>query len=182
MLPFNCLNPIFFHLRYILQLGYSNVKHILVGYYFFLFHLEPLSLDEIWNLWNFKFPHLITLSSVIFVKISYSGWGKNSGRGKNSSRRYSSWGDISPRGPLTPTRFGAKSTPPRTPPPYPIYCLNISRKITLTAICLKLIVNVYHRTLFDRISTGNANGLLSYKGKNKHGLIKSSHVFTESAS
>ena len=62
-----------------------------------LFHLESLSLAEICEIFVSSYS-----PRGIFVKIWYSGWAKNSFRG------YSGWGDNSPRGPLTPTRLGAK--------------------------------------------------------------------------
>ena len=90
----SCLLDPLFHLRYALR----YVKHTLVGHYY---HLEPLSLDEICEIF-ISSDYLL----VIFVKIWYSRWGKISPHG------YTSWGENSPRGPLNPTRFEAKCHPP----------------------------------------------------------------------
>ena len=71
---------------------------------------------------GYHFFVLIPSRWVIFVKFSHSFWVifvKNwcSSWGYNSPRRYCVWGENSPRGPLAPTRFGAKWPPP---PPFPI--------------------------------------------------------------
>ena len=96
--------------------GYSNAKYTFVGYRFFFFVLR------------LNFP-IKTLFLGHFCENLILRWGYI------SPRRYSGWGEISPRGPLTPPRFGASEIIMRHREIWANVHLNVTPQVTGSWLC-----------------------------------------------